>query len=162
MEYLIAVSVLVLIVSLIELVGVRKENEALENKGKTLCKSYMEFITHSNKEEDILNEEIKEIRKSDSANQGWNTRYRKTIEELKEEIEENRESMELQCNKLINISKENKRCKKNEDKIRWELFEANKKHDESHIVVEAIANNTNMKERFELANNYKFNENNAK
>ena len=136
MEYLIAVSVLVLIVSLIELLGVRKENEALYIKANQVI---------------LINEDIKEeyrlIKKSDSANQGWNTRYRKTIEELEDNLIHQKE-----MDKKVDLA-----IKKHQEQAKT-IKSLSCVVDESHIVVEAIANNTNKKERLELANKYKFNE----
>ena len=112
MEYLIAVSVLVLIVSLIGLVGVMKKN-------KSHKKSIGKYIKHKVR----LEKELDEEKKSNSANNWWNTKYRETIEEQADTIRS------LSC-----------------------------AVDESHVVVEAIANNKSKKERLELANKYKFNE----
>ena len=88
---------------------------------------------------------IKALKKTNSANQTWNTRYRDTIDELKEEIKfldgittnqiERIKELVIGVNE---VEKENKLCKNNEDRVRWELFNSNKKIDESKIVTEKL------------------------
>lgn len=115
-----------LIIILLELVGVRKENEEAElNKIKAKYKL-----------EDI-EEELRLEQKSNASNQGWNTKYRNKINKLEYDLHEFLWKMNEQAKTIKSLS-----CAV----------------DESHIVVEAIANNKSKKARLELANKYKFNE----
>ncbi len=72
-----------LILALIGLIGLRKENESLEILKTEIIKESKidaKFIID-------LQKELKLVKKSNASNQGWNTKYRKTIEELEERIE---------------------------------------------------------------------------
>jgi len=88
----------VLIVALIGLVGLRKENESKDNlitgyikKNKDLEKQ-RQFDRHNLREQYQLalidiEEEKDKIKKSNSSNQGWNVKYRKTIEKLEKKVD---------------------------------------------------------------------------
>jgi len=84
----------VLIVALIGLVGVRKENEG---KDKTIT-GYIKQIRQNqhynhHRLKDLyvkiqeLEEENESLHKSNASNQGWNVKYRKTIEKLEKKVD---------------------------------------------------------------------------
>lgn len=82
--------------------------------------------------------ENKELRKSNKALKGWNTKYVKTIDNLEIVIEDQKATIELQSECIIDIDSEKKLCKINEDKVRWELIETNKIIDESKPMCEKL------------------------
>jgi hypothetical protein len=133
-----------LIVALIGLVGVRKENEEAE-LNKIIAKYKLEDIEE---ELEDIEEELRLEQKSNASNQGWNTKYRKTIEKMKVSEENTIKIYEEHTEELE---------EKNKDQADT-IKRLNCSLDESHIVVEAIANNTNKRGRLQLANKYKFNE----
>jgi len=123
----------VLIVALIGLVGVRKENEAI------MRVTYQDSIDAMN--EYIKLEEInKKLQKSNSSNQGWNVKYRKTIEELKEQVKN--------LSFLLNHEKQS---------VRMSCKDSKKKNDESKIVTEKLltmVKKKDMKEAKQVVKDY--------
>ena len=77
-----------LILALAGLIWLRKELDQEEKQHLDTIDDYID-----------IKQELKLERKSNSANQGWNTKYRKTIEELEEKNQDQADTIKRLINK---------------------------------------------------------------